>query len=1315
MLFSLQYACAKCWLDCGLKVSALVGHSFGQLTALCVAGSLCLSDGLRLIGGRAKIMQTHWGPDAGAMVSVEGDRDVIQDLLDLVAEQCPSTAPEIACYNGPRNYVVSGSTASIKLFEEAALDGSYSQQLRLKRLQNTHAYHSNLVDGIIPALTELAQTIQIKQPSITIEACCREGLYTQFTAETIVQHSRYPVYFTDAVQRIAKQHPSSVWLEAGSGSSIIPMVRRALRGSDDACDYHYQSLDIGNSDAQSNLSRVTCSLWNIGIRAQHWQFHRVQRHDYQWINLPPYQFQQSSHWLEYKPSVSAHSESSYPSLPKEEAGLLILLEQKRQTQEALFAINSDHISFKKCVEGHAVLGQSLCPASLYVELAVSAAGILDKMDPSRTVANIQRLEICAPLGSSPAGKLFLHLSRKDGQVEAWQFSLSSQNGQHQGDTVIHAKGIVAAFALENGMASSRLRSLNRLVNNARCETVIQSPGASSVSGVVIYQLFGRVVNYVDYYRGVQRVVAKDREAVGIVSLPESTVAVTTRGCSDPLLVDNCLQVAGIHVNILSENTDTEVFICTAVEEILFSPAYVQKNGSQQQWTVYTVFDARGKGDIVSDIFVLDPDSGTVVLAIMSAQFKSVPMKILAKVLSRINGVALGGPQAGNEIHHEHDDTFGNESKPLPNGDASNGVHAVRSDSGDTIARLQILLSDVIGIPPEEAQPNSSLIDLGIDSLMATEVLAEIQKHFNVALGASDLQQAGTLQGLVRHIQPSASASDPGSRLDIPERVSGELTQTNGSAGHSDAFTQIQSILSDIMDVPASEITRTTTLLDLGVDSLVATELLGEIKTHFNVEIQPGEIQHPCDVQSLCKRVQPSGSTAQPALPSNGATVPKSTLSFAPIAMEQVITLKQEFDPVALETGFVGFSQLVYPAQRELVAAYVVEAFTSLGCPLGSLAPGQSVPAISVSPVHQKLERQLYKLLEDYDLIAQTAEGTFRTATPVSTTSAQDLHQSIVKRFPQHVSEHLLLHTTGPQLGECLVGKVDPLSLLFRDKKARLLLEDVYTNAPMFKTGTTLLAQYLTYCLRNFGGSRIIRIIELGAGTGGTTKHLIDTLLKSRQPFQYTFTDISSSMVAAAKRKFSQYDFMEYAVLDIEQTIPADLQGHYDIVISTNCIHATSNLGVSTTHIRNLLSQDGVLCLVELTRNLFWFDLVFGLLEGWWLFKDDRQHALTHEALWEQCLHRSGFQSVDWSESALPESEILRVIVATPSIELPSQSPLAATATKVDNVVRQETVMFEKTDGIELLADIYYPSEISSERKPCPVGKTFSRVSEASSR
>ncbi len=59
-LFAIQYASAKAWIDSGLKISAVVGHSFGQITALCISGVLSLTDALKLVFERASIIAQYW-------------------------------------------------------------------------------------------------------------------------------------------------------------------------------------------------------------------------------------------------------------------------------------------------------------------------------------------------------------------------------------------------------------------------------------------------------------------------------------------------------------------------------------------------------------------------------------------------------------------------------------------------------------------------------------------------------------------------------------------------------------------------------------------------------------------------------------------------------------------------------------------------------------------------------------------------------------------------------------------------------------------------------------------------------------------------------------------------------------------------------------------------------------------------------------------------------------------------------------------------------------------------------------------------------
>lgn len=685
--------------------------------------------------------------------------------------------------------------------------------------------------------------------------------------------------------------------------------------------------------------------------------------------------------------------------------------------------------------------------------------------------------------------------------------------------------------------------------------------------------------------------------------------------------------------------------------------------------------------------MVDPESDELVLVILSAEFRGVPLKSIARALSTLNGGAPAkettGPVRVNGTVHP------------PRMSSSTGTQEQREKEGRRpmvhrkdgliLQQLREMLIELVEVSLSDIQPGSALDEIGIDSLMATEVLGEIRKRFNVTISLSDFQQAQDVHALARLIQGAGHPQG----VDVPEE-SREEPLAPRSTAQPDVLSHVQEMLSSVIEVPLRDVAPEASLTELGVDSLLATEVLDEIKRRFHVAIPVSEFQELTDVQALCRRLQ-SASDSSPTSEDDDAVddddeeaTPSSVTSgvpspsFAQVAHARFGEVKTRFDGIAQETGFAGFSQSVYPLQSELVVAYVVEAFAALGCPLASSSPGQSLLAVKIDPGHRKLERQLYRILEDAQLIEHGAMGSYhRTAKPVPGPSAQALHEEILRRFPQHASEHQLLHTTGPHLAECLSGRVDPISLIFRDAQARRLLEDVYTNAPIFKSGTILASQYITAAFRSVDAThnRPIRVLELGAGTGGTTKYLVDQLAAAAaadQPFEYTFTDISPSMVAAAKKKFAQHAFMRYAVLDIEQDPPAALRGQFNLVISTNCIHATQNLARSCEHIKRLLHPDGVLCLVELTRNLFWFDLVFGLLEGWWLFNDGREHALAHESFWEQSLRRAGYTWMDWSDGSSQESSMLRVITASPSTDMLLDRRPAPTTV--------ETVVFAQRGG-----------------------------------
>ncbi|KAF1979110.1 putative polyketide synthase [Bimuria novae-zelandiae CBS 107.79] len=162
----------------------------------------------------------------------------------------------------------------------------------------------------------------------------------------------------------------------------------------------------------------------------------------------------------------------------------------------------------------------------------------------------------------------------------------------------------------------------------------------------------------------------------------------------------------------------------------------------------------------------------------------------------------------------------------------------------------------------------------------------------------------------------------------------------------------------------------------------------------------------------------------------------------------------------------------------------------------------------------------------------------------------------------------------------------------------------------------------------------MRILEVGAGTGGTTSWVLEALQTPegvRLFSEYHYTDVSAGFFPAAKEKFKEYTGIEYAVLDIGKDVGGQGFGSdYDVVVASNVLHATPNLQETLANVRKLLAPGGRLFLQELCPTLRWTNFIMGLLPGWWLGEADKRPTEPFVApeRWDEELRAAGFSGVD---------------------------------------------------------------------------------------
>lgn len=1347
MLFSFQYASAKSWLDSGLLVETVIGHSFGQLTALCISGCLSLEHGLKLVAGRARLIQKHWGEERGSMIHVQADIQTVSRVLSSVTTRFDYPL-EVACYNGPTSHVVVGSKPAIDAVEIAAKQSSSPSPVKTKILDITHGYHSRFADPLLPGLTELAEQLVFNEPTISLETCSDGQSWTKVEPRLIAEHTRTPVYFEQAVERIANRLGPCTWLEVGVGPPVTNMVRHALGTSPSSSPHIFQPSQLDIPEAVSLLADSTSNLWKAGHNVQFWPFHPIQRYEYSSFNLPPYQFEKPRHWLTYIDTIETLS-SAKPAKVESEPCLVSAIKSDGSSQgNAEFSIDPRSEQFKLLVAGHAVLANPLCPVALYVEIvSIAAKTITSKAASSTHIPSIEELEIKAPLGLDPDRVITLSLKKVQGLILTWTFKLFSWARDHElskgANPTQHATGRVRLELGDEAVHLANFARFERLIGHHRCDALLADPDAEAMQGSLIYKVFAKAVQYADYYRGVKSISSKDHEVAGHVTLSPCNLKPLDEIASDPLAIDSFLQVAGLHVNSLNDCGDNEIFVATKIETIQPGSKFKQIGLEPRSWMVYANFAESRDREVVNDIYVFDSGSKNLVMIILGAHFTKVQISSLARVLSRTNPAhdsAVGSTRYKPSTVPPVEKTAAAVTSQTSTVAVEEG-HQISTFEERTSEDFQIavheLLSKVADISRDSFNNQSTFEELGIDSLMMTEVLSEIRQTFNVDISLLDFQGLEDIKSLCDYLLPKTSglltvdststtphsySESDSSTATLATPVSGELK------GPSDnILSQLAKLVAEHLET--NDISQNTCLGDAGLDSLVSIELLSDIEKWFRVQVDSTQISAETTFGDLYNLVlshqKPAGSATvfvdKPRSLSPNTTLPKTVVSsiesprpdsgtsgkdtsppfhiaHARKAFEEI---RLGYDLFAEETGFANFWSQVYPNQLQLVVAYIVEAFESLGCSLRLLDPGKRLLPVQALPNHKKVMSQFYKILQEASLITSSDDGMVRSDVPIDSTPSKTLYQDLLQTFPQHAFEHKLLYITGSRLAECLSGRTDPLQLMFRRKEDRDLMEDVYTNAPMFAAGTRLLGSFLAKAFVNHNGEGTFHILELGGGTAGTTKYIVDHLVRQNIKFTYTFTDISASLVASARKKFLGCDFMEFAVLDVEKDPPEQFLNRYHTIISTNCIHATKNLTHSLANMRKMLLANGFVSLVELTKNIFWFDLVFGLLEGWWLFEDGRSHALADVSFWEKSMKAAQFKHVAWSGGTTPESCTLRIITAfllehEDTSSMPNSSNGARGST-------METVMFKQTGDTPLYADIYLPNASQVMNRKRPIG------------
>ena len=312
----------------------------------------------------------------------------------------------------------------------------------------------------------------------------------------------------------------------------------------------------------------------------------------------------------------------------------------------------------------------------------------------------------------------------------------------------------------------------------------------------------------------------------------------------------------------------------------------------------------------------------------------------------------------------------------------------------------------------------------------------------------------------------------------------------------------------------------------------------------------------------------------------------------------------------------------------LVTRYVADALQAVGIRKPELGMLSDIDAC-----HQTLQSRGIPISKSWwvQLLAKIAD-----TGAADKESCASVLEELRGDLPFYEIELSLIERVGERLEELI--KTDGTSAIVQTLFGDDVMFRWYTKSVTYDVFNQLSRETLRCLLSQ--RDQPIRVIEVGAGTGGMTANLLD-LFRPDQT-QYLFTDVGKYFLRSARRRFEAFPFVEYQRLDLEQSYCEQgfLENSCDLVIANNVIHDTKNVAFTLENLRKTLSPGGMLLMLELTDPQSWWHMCFGSLDGWWRFKSDPSDTredlmLLKRGEWLDLLSDSGFAETAVLSDQLP--------------------------------------------------------------------------------
>jgi [acyl-carrier-protein] S-malonyltransferase len=209
-------------LDLKSKVAFVAGHSLGEYSALCAAGTFSLADTARLLRIRGNAMQAAVPVGVGAMAAIIGLEHA--DVAAVCEEAAATGACQIANDNGGGQIVISGEKAAVEKAAGLATDKGAKRAILLPV---SAPFHSKLMAPAAEAMRAALATVAKSDPLVPLIANVRAAPVTgaDEIANLLVEQVTGQVRWRETVEWFAGNGVTTLY-ELGSGKVLTGLARR---------------------------------------------------------------------------------------------------------------------------------------------------------------------------------------------------------------------------------------------------------------------------------------------------------------------------------------------------------------------------------------------------------------------------------------------------------------------------------------------------------------------------------------------------------------------------------------------------------------------------------------------------------------------------------------------------------------------------------------------------------------------------------------------------------------------------------------------------------------------------------------------------------------------------------------------------------------------------------------------------------------------------------------------------------------------------------------------------------------------------------